>query len=63
MEVLQKVLVKRKDVNPTIMVSGLVYYKQLVVGATMDFITSEDIFPTSIHKAVADICKYNPKEK
>ncbi len=45
------------------MFNALVLYKYLLVGATMDFICSDDLFPQGIHKEVAKICEYKGTEK
>ena len=41
----------------------MVLYKHLLVGAMMDFICNDDLFPVSIHREIAKVCEYKGTEK
>lgn len=58
--VLENLLVRRTERNPGTMFNALMLYKQLIVGASVDYFTNDDLFPNTIHEEVAKICTYRP---
>jgi hypothetical protein len=59
--VLETLLVKKTEKNPTVMLSALMLYKTLMVGACFDFSFSDDCFPMRVHDEVIRICEYRPQ--
>ena len=47
---LKTILVDKKHQEPSICFNALVFYKTLLVGASMDFLCEEALFPQEIHK-------------
>ena len=45
------------------MFNALVLYKQVLIGAVMDFYSAEDVFPFSIHRELGRICEFKGTEK
>jgi hypothetical protein len=43
------------------MFNTLIFYKHLLVSATMDYICIEDIFPQEIHRELQNIVSYKPE--
>lgn len=42
------------------MFNALMLYKALVIGASIDYYTNDEYFPTAIHEEVGKICAYKP---
>jgi hypothetical protein len=45
------------------MLGALLLYKQLLLGATMDYIVIEDVFPPEVHQELSMICEFKGQEK
>ena len=60
---LKTILVDKKHQEPSICFNALVFYKILLVGASMDFLCEEALFPQEIHKQLYNICVYKGTQK
>ena len=59
---MEQIFCDKKFTTATQYLYALVFYKNLLLSAQLDYYQDEEFFTSKIHKAIADICLFDIKE-